>query len=574
MVVLFGVYGNYTRGLPLSYTNELFLSCKRLAWPINDLFNVSAQKRAFAYYRFHKRVGKGNWNRYIERYNKPRTIENTQRLIFNYRASFQAAKGSLSYLWELPKKIASATTSNEVFEAWVYYRHKKKKLYHYVLALRRLTEIGHVDISDWRFNLIITRLIQRSRYFLDLPNVCRYLGSLKATSALDKISTHLCERISYYSPNQVAKIADAFGTCRLHNKYLFSIAAKHFEANLNSASNDSIIIIAKAFGNCMVYNFKLLKALSLELQRRLSNDISIDEFKDIYSVESKHSMANICKPENVTINKPKLEHIVGLAESFASLKLQDFSLMEILSSKLVERIQSSTYVNVVSPYLLARCLRIYRNLKINDISLFKIVLKNVHEFPYNYPPACVGEICNDLSSLLPKENKSVEKAFEDISTYIRQHLSNMKNSCLANVATFIHKAGGAVTWKKEFLGLVANTVVDNNFDRSYYDIPKLMEILSTYSALDENCFQILSKGIYHIIDDFEPCDFVRISRVLREAKKKHQLENAKLVNMIAKHLIEHHQELSIPQYHCAIRDLTLSGSLQTSISQQLWALNR
>lgn len=574
MVVLFGARGNYARGLPSPRANEIFLRSKQKRWYIDDPLDVNIQRRTFAYYRFHKRIGKGNWNRYIERYNKPRSIENTQRLVFNYRASFQAAKSSLSYLWELPKRIASATTSNEVFETWVYYRHKKKKLYHYVLALRRLAEIGHVDLSDWRFQLIATRLIKRSRYFLDLPNVCRYLGNLKATSILDKISNYLCAKITYYHPNQVSKIADAFGSCRLHNKYLFSIIAKHFEASLGSASNDSIITIAKAHGNCMIYNFKLLKALSLELQRRLSNDTCTEEFKNIYPTQSRHSMANLSKRINNDITKPKLEHIVGLAESFASLKFQDLSLIDILSSKLVARLQSSTNVSVVNPYLLTRCLRIYRNLKINDISLFEMALKNIDERPYNYPPACASEICRDLTHLLPKRNVDIENAFERISIYIKLSLSNMKNTSLANVATFVHKAGGNAVWKKEILSLVANAITNNSFDRTQYDIPRLMEILSAHSLLDEKCFQVLCRGIYHIIDDFEPCDFVRISRVLREAKKKHELENAKVVNMIAKHLIEHNQELSISQYHCVIRDLTLSGSLQTSISQQLWELNR
>eukprot|EP00371_Babesia_bovis_P001330 XP_001609977.1 hypothetical protein [Babesia bovis T2Bo] len=276
---------------------------------IDNPFTVG--RRSFAYYRFHKRIGKGNWNRYIERYIKPRSIENTQRIVFNYHASYQAAKASASYLWELPKRIAAATSANGVLDAWIYFRHKRKKAYHYVLALRRLCDMKDVDTSDWRFQFISKNIIKHAKYFIDLPGICNYLGKLRAIRTLDRLSLVICENAERYTFAQLATVANAFGRCRLHSKYLFAQLARHCNEKLHVASNKDLILVAKAYGKCMVYNYGLLGSISLEMQKRFS-PIPSAPTTSMGEASSRHCIANLIQPKSVQVQLPTMHDVLGL----------------------------------------------------------------------------------------------------------------------------------------------------------------------------------------------------------------------------------------------------------------------
>lgn len=83
-------------------------------------------QRSF-YYRFHKRVGMGKFSRYTEFYVRPRSIENTQRLRFNYAPTFSAAKASSLWTVFLNKRLAAARDAEQVLQVWEYYRQAQEK---------------------------------------------------------------------------------------------------------------------------------------------------------------------------------------------------------------------------------------------------------------------------------------------------------------------------------------------------------------------------------------------------------------------------------------------------------------
>ncbi|KAK1938717.1 hypothetical protein X943_003749 [Babesia divergens] len=567
-------------------------------------------QRHFAYYRFHKRIGKGNWNRYIERYTKPRAIENTQNLIFNYRASFQAAKNSASYLWELPKRIASATSANEVFDAWICFRHKRKKCYHYILALKRLCEIKDVDTSDWRFQLIAKKLLKRSKYFIgkkkslmmakcvDLPNVCRYLGLLKAVPTLDKLSIQLCENVERYSPHQLALIATAFGNCRLHSKHLFSLLSKQLGATIHHASNKDLTTIADAFGKCMVYNYGTLASISLEMQKRLTS-----EFQDatlhtaLFTTPIRHCMVNIQNPVVVHVTKPTMHDILDLVEAFSRAKYRDVTLCDLLSQMVRSELARCDHRNVINPEIISRVLRTFISLKVNDIPLFLSILTDAAARPYNYPPSCLSEIGAQLSTVLPRHLDSVANVsllhciYNDLQMFyvclneLKCHIHRMDPSQvgwkyaasqkvqLTSTAIFAHKACSSVSQKCDFFRQICESLVNQRSHVLKYDAPKLMEVMSMHNSLTEDSFHIICRDIYRVISCFEPVDYQRTARVLRRLKRSN-LTNLKMVNMLSKHVLNHRDEFSDFQYHCVARDLTLAGPPQESLLLDLWSRNR
>ncbi|GIX64286.1 uncharacterized protein BcabD6B2_37210 [Babesia caballi] len=544
-------------------------------------------RRCFAYYRFHKRVGKGNWNRYVERYIKPRAIENTQRITFNYRASFQAAKSSASYLWELPKRIAAATSANDVLNAWVHFRqvtaptlisllirHKRKKAYHFVLALRRLCEIKHVDTSDWRFQFIAKKLLKRSKYFIDLPGVCHYLGRLKAVPTLDNLSVLLCEKIERYTPAQLAQIAGAFGNCRLHSKYLFALLARQLEAKIHNASNEDLTTIASAFGRCMVYNFRLFALTSLEMQRRLSPTFKHpDPYRDLTYSPTRHCMAVLQQPITVQLQRPSVHDLLRLVEAFATAKHRDLQLCDLLSQMVRSSLNGGQTADPSDPTVATRVVKAFCTLKVNDVPLFVSILKKVAERPYNYPPSCISDIGKHLAFVLPRQVDSISKGFSECLSELQLHLHRMDPRQLTSTAVFAYKAGASSAWKKDFLDQVNQAIVSYGPSRSQYDAPKLLEVLSMHGSLSTACFNTICRDIYHVVNLFEPVDFQRTSRVLRKLKKS-DMTNIKMVNMLSKRAVGQWEEFSDYQYHCVARDLTLAGPPFPSLISDLWSHNR
>lgn len=554
----------------LSWPRGPYLGCQRLLG--GGL--IEHNKRHFAYYRFHKKLGKGNWNRYIERYTKPRSIENTQGIIFNYRASFQAAKNSASYLWELPKRIASATSSNDVLDAWVYFRHKRKKAYHFILALKRLAEINDLDTSDWRFQLIQKKLLKRSKYFIDLPKVCSFLGSLKAIPTLDKLSIQLCENIDRYTTSQLALIAEAFGNCRLHSKHLFSLISKQLDFNINLASNEDLISIADAFGKCMIYNYGTLGLISLELQKRLSNEVTRPAVhSDMYTLPNRHCMANIRIPATANIGKPSLGQLISLVEAFAAAKYRDTVMCDLLSQMIRSELSLRNHKDAMDPNLVTRVVRAYSSLKVNDIPLAVSVLDNMTEHPYNYPPKCISEIGMHLTRLLPRQLKSIHEKYNNCLKEIRPHLSRMDARQLTNTAIFVYKAETNTGRKAEFLAEISDALAQKRDGTVKYDAPKMLEVLSMHNSLTEEAFNLLCRDIYRVVSLFEPVDYQRTARTMRKLKKAN-LTNIKMVNMLTKHVINHYAEFQEFQYHCIARDLTLAGPPQQTLLRDLWSHNR
>ncbi|KAK1442859.1 hypothetical protein BgAZ_303770 [Babesia gibsoni] len=539
-----------------------------------SVFGIHANnQRHFAYYRFHKRLGKGNWNRYIERYTKPRSIENTQNITFNYRASFQAAKNSASYLWELPKRIAAATSSNDLLDAWIYFRHKRKKVYHFILALKRLCEIKDVDTSDWRFQHIAKKLLKRSKYFIDLPNVCRYLGQLRATPTLDKLTMLICENLERYTPNQLGLIAGAFGHCRLHSKYLFSLLAQRLEANMHLATNQDLIAVADAFGKCMIYNYGTLASISLEIQRRLADEfVKPNVPVELFTTPNRHCMLNIQNPITVSITRPSMLEL-GVVEAFAATKYRDMFICDVLSQMLRYELARGRVDDVCNPNIVTRALRAYRSMKVNDIPLFVSILDHAAKQPYDYPPRCLSEVGLHLSYLLPRNLDAVAEKFAACLDELKLHLSRMDPRQLTNTAIFAYKAITSTVTKSDILSQISQAMLNHRNNMVKYDAPKMMEVLSMHNSLNEECFNTICRDIYRVISLFEPADYQRTARVLRKLRSQ-DLTNIKMVNMLAKHVINQHEEFSDFQYHCVARDLTLAGPPYQSLLADLWKHNR
>ncbi|VWU48855.1 conserved protein, unknown function [Hepatocystis sp. ex Piliocolobus tephrosceles] len=482
------------------------------------------QKR-FAYYRFHKRVGKGSWNKYVERYKLPRSIENTQRLIFNYEGTYSEKKLSCSWHWLLPKKLAEATTSDEVLNVWVYYRHKKKKAYHYMKVLKRLVDVGSCSTTDWRFKLITSRIENKINTFLNLPRICFYYGKLKATAQLETITKILINKLNIYLPNQLLLILKGYALCNLQDKYMFNNIRDILRTYTNCLTFNQISLIIESYAACLIHDYLYINILINEIIHRLdlcnnnNDNILIDGSSYVSNIveENGHNIVeenghniieenghNIVEEnghnfveendnncissshnENVNINMNiTLANIQTNERNFLQYKQDQFNYYPTMKQLVdvayfLSKLKFLNYVffdyisiyiinllqsekNLLTPYIIEKAVISFCSLKINDIKLFEYILTHIGLYIYDYPPSVLCTIGYYLSNILPFYYSPVYKKFKKMIKYIADHINILNLDALTKYASFIHKGTMNKQLKNDLFFLINECVKNNN----------------------------------------------------------------------------------------------------------------
>lgn len=564
-----------------------------------SLFSI---QRRFAYYRFHKRVGKGSWVKYIERYQLPRSIENTQRLVFNYRPTFSEKKLSCSWLWNLPKKIALATTTDEVLNVWAYYRHKRKKAYHFLQVLKRLVELGNCSTTDWRFQLITSRIENKINTFLNLPRICFYLGRLKATATLQDITKMLKCRLHGYLPHQLLLILKGFACCHLQDKHLFNQIRDILKPQVETLSFYYLSSIIESYSCCLIHDYMFLNFLANEIIYRIDlcvgkkgkeidmftirqwkfangevienssrteseeeddgifisdRSVVLEEKSEEEQETFKREMRNLQKEEEMLITYkqeqlqyyPTIKNLIDIAEYFSILKFQNFLFYDYISALIIHMLK---YKNCLNPYLLEKSVLSFHKIKINDIKLFEHILKHIEIYVYEYPPSVLCSIGYVFASLLPCYYSPIYKIMKKMILYIKGHIDILGLDNLSKLACFVHKMKNMdKTLRKEIFVEINEQLKkkENKNCRSVYDISRLLETLSFHNLPDATVFFTLCNHLISHLKHFEPSDFCRTVRALYNIKQHCNLCDSNIMNSIAREVIKQRDVFHTIDYH-------------------------
>ena len=351
-------------------------------------------------YRFHKKIGKGRWSRYVERYLRPAGLEHNQRLVYNYKPFFTVKKRSHRWMWELPKRIARATNASEVLDAWVHFRHRRhKRPYHYFKALKRLVEVGGCDPTDWRFRLIATRIIRIRRRFLNLPRAAKYFGMLSAGHYVVQLSTILAARAHLFTTQQLVQIAVAFARVRVHDKYLFRKLGTHFTDDIESAPVAEVVQMVRAFAECHVHDYGFMAIAAQDIERRIG--LATQAFEGSFDEDTRQGLVS-------PLMCPSIAQLAEVAGAFATAKYLDFGFFEMCAMQLTHILRNAGVrrqtdrqrgreggrqgwgergvwcivcgvcvcvvpAGRVTPPIIAEMIEAFRKNKVNDIYLFEIV---------------------------------------------------------------------------------------------------------------------------------------------------------------------------------------------------------
>ncbi|KAF4679483.1 hypothetical protein FOZ63_020705, partial [Perkinsus olseni] len=136
---------------------------------------------------------------------------------------------------------------------------------------------GHVNPSDWRLAFITKKLRGRMQQIINTPRLARLYSRLGSGDGMwfmvEKCTRFLSREymLARYKPYQLVWIADAWGTCRLRDTFLFGRLARYLGRVVPQLTSDQLITVMHAYGKCEITHTVLVgRILSEILKRKLS----------------------------------------------------------------------------------------------------------------------------------------------------------------------------------------------------------------------------------------------------------------------------------------------------------------
>lgn len=506
----------------------------------------AAERKGTYYYRFHKLIGKANWRKYIERYVAPRTIENRQRWIPTPFPTYTQGKHAHSWNWRLPKALAAATSSDEVLEAWILFRHKHpKRTFHFFKVLKRLVDVGGCEQTDWRLRFITSRLHRKHRKVMNLPRLAKYYAELRITDELEHVSRFLRKMLPRYTSHQLALTAHAFGIAKLQDKDMMSRIARLIAPQLNEVTPLELVRLAQALASTEVCHYTLLSQISAQVQVR---------------VQQAGNAGNAASGEVIPGSCPDFAQLMDLGDAFAQLKFQDYSFFEMVSLQaqtlLLEGLPGPT------PPTLAKLCQSMTRLKVHDIRLFEVILAHVGEHWYDYPATSLAQIGSALSPVMPRGE--VEDLYRKMFNQIRQDRDTLTCRGVAAAACFMAEVDHKGQFVPGFFQALAQRLMGlKDETRECYDVARVTEIFSRRCPEDHALFSTLCRHLHRHLGFFEPVDFVRFTRGLAAAEYRDE----RVTHALPKWAQKRHKEFSPHDWDAFVTSLSKLGASDVRQSQ-------
>ncbi|KAL8275431.1 hypothetical protein Esti_000643 [Eimeria stiedai] len=543
---------------------------------------VARPQRGF-YYRFHKPIGKGRFSRYQEFYQKPRSLESTQRLLFNYEAPFAAAKASGLRALRLRKKLAASTNPQQLLHVLEAYRHMRPwTCFMLLLALDRLVALGGCDPTDFRFRTLCRNILKAAKRFQNLPRVCWLLSQLRATGAVDALSRHLKPQVPLLYPQQLAVAAAAFGAVRLQHKCLLESIAAAATPYLSEMQAGDLLKLLQGFAGAQLHHYGLVSAISSEVQRRVHAAAAAaaaapgegggqwganeDEWLDDASWRGTAAREQQQQRQQLG-TVPSLEQLVGFLEAFAALKYRDWSFLLLLSRQVQHGLQQSPPERPfawVSPLLVGRTVEALRRVKANDPQLLLKALETLHAHVHDCCPSRRAAVSLALvgrctAEQLPPDVRLVRERHSTFLQVLRDMSPVLSLEEVVCTAAFADASSVSRELKASlFAGLTKRLAELQVSPRALCDVPLLAEILLKRRHLDASVYDVLARLLHRQLETLEPHDLARLSRFLSKAKAA-SLESESLLNATSRHVLRQSPFFAAPDLKETIGWLMQAG---------------
>jgi hypothetical protein len=417
-----------------------------------------AKVRGRWYYRYHKPIGRANWKGYQERYIKPKDVEAKQRLVFAPKATSKQLKQSISWQWRLPRLLASATSPNQVLDAWILFRYRHpKKICHYMMTLKRLVEVGGCEPTDWRLQVLLSRMRKGYKRVINIDLLVDYFSHLKSVKEIEFVSKFLKPRIPTLKPQQHQKILLAYARSNLRDTSISGLLVRQVERAPTMSVQDKVSII-KALGKCEIRNTVFVQRLTGEILK--SKDLSL----------SQH---------------------VNLLLALADCGIRDFGAIELAIDKAESSNVSSTSDLLVHINLLSALARF----DIRESEFAQHLLKKVND-PLNIP----------IRSLLRLIDSTVRMGVPVPETFVNAAIESIP---LISQPSDIVKISRVLDTKVDPLRLVVERYMQLQPACQKFNVSELLDIFTRNGLVERDVWQHLLLDMEYSIENFEPIDLLR-----------------------------------------------------------------
>ncbi|ETW51391.1 hypothetical protein PFMALIP_00550 [Plasmodium falciparum MaliPS096_E11] len=295
-----------------------------------------------------------------------------------------------------------------------------------------------------------------------------------------------------------------------------------------------------------------------------NKDENINEDKDEDSFSNLPSDDDLIKYKQEQFNYyPNIKNIIDVGYYLSNLKFQNYIFYDYISKYIIYMLKEQ---NCLNPYYIEKVILSFHKIKINDIVLYEYILKHIDLYFYDYPPSVLCSICSCLSCVLPLYYSSIYRILKKILVYINKNIDILDLSSLSNLCYFVHKLNINKNLQKDIFCNINKQLKrnDNKNNKIIYDISTIFETLSFHNFLDETSFHILCKHLHRHLESLEPYEFNKIMRALTNAQKHLKIKDERIVNAIARHVIQQHELFHIIDYH-QIVNLLLQSNLVKDI---------
>ena len=363
--------------------------------------------------------------------------------------------------------LAQATTPNQVLDAWVLFRYRQpKRLCHFMMTLKRLVEVGGCDATDWRLQILLSRLRRGYKRVINLHTLMGYFSRLGLYQEIDKLTLFAKPRLPFLKKEQLVSVMESLGECQTRDSAIMGLCMRRLSRNYESLSTRDGICLISALGNSEIRNTRFVSLILSEIVKR---DLSLDEYCALISATRSARYRDFCVAE-LAVAKAKASLTNGENLDEVCRLVKELSLIG------VNDIMFSKHVAItVDP---------------DQVSLSSLI---------SLVSGCIGIVDSEI--LLPH------------FALIRESVILIdSHSELLHAASAVDRASSAVPDSKSFLTELGYRLTHLGREKEKYNTALLANIFARNEVFSKRIWKAIWADTRYSVPHFEPEDFLTAAK--------------------------------------------------------------
>ena len=397
--------------------------------------------------------------------------------------------------------LAQASTCNQVLDTWILFRYRQpKRMSHFMMALKRLVEVGGCEPTDWRLHVLLSRMRRGYKRVINPDILLEYMGSLNLYQEVERFTRFLKPRIHEMKPYQLIRVLHAFGNVHLRDPAVAGLCLRYLKRDFKTLSSADLTSIVRNLGALEIRNSNVYNQIASEISKR---ELSLQDQLSFLTASREARVRDYCLIERITASANK---------AIESGDRDNLILACSLCSEL-------SLLGIPDEALLRKAFSAIQPLKLPISSVIKLTRAGLDIIEPERLKPFVDYLCESVVLL----NKKWE---------------------LVDVAIIGHSTGSVSVVQD-----IAQRLVAIRGRGCVYDVPRLANIFVQSGIESSKVWTCIVNDIKAGIIDFEPEDLLRTARLLHDIPADILGENRSvLANEVASWSLKRWEEFNPSQW--------------------------